>query len=115
MDSILTSIKKMLGISSEDTSFDTDIIIFINSIISVLWDLGVGLSETFKIVDSSGTWEQLLGVGKDYESAKTYIYLRVRLLFDPPSNSSILQAYNNQIEELGWRLREKADPADPVV
>lgn len=109
MDSILTSVKKLLGISEEYTAFDTDIIICINSAFSILTQLGVGPSEGFSISDSSVTWDDYFSDGTKVEAVKNYVAAKVRLMFDPPTSSSMLQALNNIISELEWRLNVQCD------
>lgn len=104
MDSILTSIKKLLGIAEDYTHFDSDIIMHINSVFNDLSSLGVTSANGFAISDGTATWDQLLPDDKHLEVIKSYIYLRVRLLFDPPSNSSHLQAITNQIEKYEWLI-----------
>lgn len=105
MESILTSIKKMLGIAEEYTQFDADIIIHINSVFTTLTQLGVGPSEGFYIVDKDSEWQEFCPDINKIQAIKTYIYLKVRLLFDPSSlGSSTLAAYERQIQELEWRL-----------
>lgn len=106
MDSILTSIKKLLGITEEYTQFDTDVIIHINSAFSVLAQLGVGPKEGFSISDASSTWDDYIPEAdrQTIEMLRSYIYLKVRLIFDPPSSASILDAMNRQISEFEWRL-----------
>ena len=103
-ESILTSIKKLLGITEDDTNFDTDIIIHINSVFMVLNQLGVGPSEGFRIEDKYSTWDEYIAEDNDLDSVKTYMYLKVKLLFDPPLNSSVLEANKQLINELEWRL-----------
>lgn len=109
MESILTSIKKLLGIHEDDDAFDTDIIIHINSVLMILTDIGVGPTEGFAIAGKSETWDDFLGDGVNYEAAKTYIYLKVRSVFDPPASSAALEAMNNQIKEYEWRLNVRAE------
>ena len=112
-DSILTSIKKLLGITEEYTDFDTDIIIYINSVFPILLQLGVGPEEGFKIEDSKTTWKDYLGENdKRYGSVKTFMYLKVKLLFDPPLTSSINESYNRTLSELEWRINVMADPIE---
>lgn len=108
MESILNTIKKMLGIEEEYEVFDTDIIVNINMVFNVLNQLGVGPSEGFSIKDSSTTWEDYLGTSKKLEMVKTYIYLKVRQVFDPGS-SSFNTAIQSQIDELEWRLTVQVD------
>lgn len=88
-ESILTSIKKLLGLSKDYVVFDTDIIMHINTVFVILNQLGVGPSEGFKIVDDLATWNMFTNDVNNLESIKTYIYLKVKLLFDPPLNSSL--------------------------
>ena len=109
MESILTSIKKPLNISEECGDFDVDIIMHINSVLMTLRQIGVGPSTGFVIKSDEETWEKFLGKNVDYEEVKTYIYLRVRLLFDPPSNSSVLESIKEQIKEFEWRLNVQAE------
>lgn len=109
MDSILTSIKKLLGIADEYTHFDTDIVVHINSAFMILNQLGVGPSECFSIKDKTSTWNDFLGDRGDLNSVRTYIYLRVRLLFDPPSGSAVMDSMTRMINELEWRLNVNAE------
>lgn len=109
MESILTSVKKLLGISEEYTAFDTDIIICINSAFSILTQLGVGPSEGFSISDPSATWDDYFSDGIKVEAVKNYVAAKVRLMFDPPTSASMLQALNNIISELEWRLNVQCD------
>lgn len=109
MDSILTTIKKMLGIEASDTSFDTDIIININSVFSILYQLGVGPLTAFSISDATATWVDFLVDSTKLELVKSYIYLKVRLIFDPPAMSFVLDAMNRQITEYEWRLNTIAE------
>ena len=105
MESILTSIKKMLGIAEEYTQFDADIIMHINSVFTTLTQLGVGPSEGFYIEDKETVWEEFIPDLNKLQAVKTYIYLKVRLLFDPTSlGSSTLASYERQIQEFEWRL-----------
>lgn len=118
MESILTSIKKLLGIDEFCTHFDMDIIIHINSALMILTQLGIGPSGGFAITSNAETWTDFLGANKQIESVKTYVYLKVRSIFDPPQTSSVLEAINNQIKEFEWRLNVAVDPAieeTPVV
>ena len=109
MDSILTSIKKMLGIAEEYTPFDVDIILHINSVFMILNQLGVGPSSGFRIEDDSATWSDFTEDKLDVEAVKSYIYLKVRLLFDPPSSSAAMESINRLISELEWRLNVAAE------
>ena len=105
MDSILTSIKKLLGITEEYTHFDSDIIMHINSVFMILAQLGVGPSGGFSIDDETATWTDFLGDDIDKLSAvKSYIYMKVRLVFDPPTGSALLDSMKESIKEYEWRL-----------
>lgn len=110
MDSILNSIKKLLGIAEEYEHFDSDIIIHINSVFMILNQIGVGPAEGFSIQDKTSTWEDFTKGELSVESVKTYVYLKVRLIFDPPSSSSVIESINRQISELEWRLSVSVDP-----
>ncbi len=112
-DSILLSIKKMLGIEPEYTHFDPDIIAAINSILMVLTQVGVGPSNGFYISDEHASWTDLTGLRVDLEAVKTYVYLRVKIIFDPPTSSFVLNAMQETMRELEWRLNINADP--PVI
>lgn len=108
-ESILASIKKLLGITEEYEYFNLDIIIHINSVFMDLTQLGVGPEAGFMIEDDSSVWSDFISdVGK-LEAVKTYIYLRVKLLFDPPSSAAVIEAMNRQIEKLEWRLNVAAE------
>lgn len=110
MDSILTSIKKLLGITEEYTQFDQDLIIHINSVFMVLRQLGVGPVEGFSIKDKTNTWSEFIpSTDTKLESVKTYVYLKVRLMFDPPTSSIVSEAVNKTINELEWRLNVSAE------
>lgn len=103
-DSILTSTKKVLGLEAEYTAFDVDVIMHINTAFSTLNQLGVGPEEGFVIHDKEAKWEDFIGEDKRLSSVKSYIYLRVRLLFDPPETSYARESFKKQYEELEWRL-----------
>lgn len=103
-ESILQSIKKLLSIDSSYTEFDTDIIIHINTILSNLIQMGVGPEEGFSIEDDSSKWSDFIGNYSKVQQVKTYVYVKVRLLFDPPSNASMIEVLNKQANELEVRL-----------
>lgn len=109
MESILNEIKKMLGIEAEYTHFDTDIIVHINTALMTLHQLGVGPEEPVLIMSSSDTWEDTLGDIKRIQAIKTYIYLKVKLTFDPPTSSFVLDAMKRQADELEWRLNTQVE------
>lgn len=104
MESILTSIKKMLGITEEYTIFDPDIIMHINSVFMVLNQLGVGPSEGFRIEDKSTNWDEYIKETDNLDAVKSYMHLKVKLLFDPPVSSAVMNAMTQSINELEWRL-----------
>lgn len=109
MDSILTSIKKLLGIEEEYTQFDSDVIMHINTVFLNLTQLGVGPTEGFLIEDDSTTWDDFIGDSNQLQAVKTYVYLKVKLLFDPPLSSSVTESINRIISELEWRLNAAVD------
>ena len=115
MESILTSIRSLLGPSETYTHFDNQIIMHINSAFVRLRQLGVGPPEVFSINNDSATWSDFIGNNKEFNSVKTYIYLKVKLAFDPPTNSSLLESMKEQIKELEWTLREDAEFLDEEV
>lgn len=110
MDSILTSIKKLLGIAEDYEHFDQDLIIHINSVLSVLTQLGVGPSEGFSIEDENTTWDDFIPEDKRLSSIRSYVYMKVKLLFDPPLSSSVMESMNRMISEFEWRLNVAAEP-----
>lgn len=102
--SILTSVKKVLGLEEDYTAFDPDIIMHINTVFSTLNQLGIGPELGFFIEDKAANWEDFLGEDVNLNAVKTYVVLRVRYLFDPPGTSFLLNAMKEQIQELEWRL-----------
>ena len=113
MESILTSIKKLLGIAEEYEHFDADIIMHINSVFMTLTQLGVGPSGGFYIEDEQAVWTDYIPDMTKLQAVKTYIYLKVRLVFDPSSlGSATLAAYERQIQELEWRLNMAVETSD---
>lgn len=104
MESILTSIKKMLGIAEEYEHFDADITMHINSVLMTLTQIGVGSPDGFAISDKSATWKDFIPEDQLIEAVKSYTYLKVRLLFDPPSSSTIIESFNKQAAEYEWRI-----------
>ena len=109
MDNILSSIKKLLGIPAEETAFDSDIIMHINSVFMILTQLGVGPSDGFTISDDYSLWSDFIPDGQNLELVKSYMYMKVRLLFDPPTNSSVLTSMEKIINEFEWRLNVQAE------
>lgn len=108
-DSILNSTKKILGIGSDYTAFDLDILTHINSVFATLNQLGIGPDEGFEVTDADTAWSGFLGDSPDLRmnSVKTYLYLKVRSIFDPPTTSYAIEAMNKQIAEYEWRLNVK--------
>ena len=106
-NSILTSIKKLLGITESCTDFDTDIIMHINTVLMTLNQLGIG-TEGFQIEDKNAVWSEFIESNK-LAATKSYVYLRVKLLFDPPLNSAIIEAIKESIRELEWRLNIRVE------
>lgn len=109
MESILNSIKKLLGIDADNTEFDTDITIHINSVFMILNQMGVGPEEGYKITNASNVWSEFTSDDVLMESVKSYIYLKVRLLFDPPQSSSHMTAIQSAVSEFEWRLNVQHD------
>lgn len=103
-NSILNTIKKMLNLSPDDTSFDEDIIVGINSALMNLQQVGVGPDEVFNITGPNETWSELLTDVNLYSGAKTYVYLSVKKTFDPPGTSFLLESMDKTIEQTLWRL-----------
>ena len=109
MDSILNSIKKLLGITEEQTAFDADIVIAINTSLASLTQIGVGPSVGFAIQDNSASWSDFIGDRQDLESVKSYVYLKTRLMFDPPQSSSVMEAIKENLSEIEWRVSSTVD------
>lgn len=114
-ESILTSIKKLLGIAEEYDVFDTDIIIHINTVFMTLNQLGVGPSNGFRIENKRDTWDDFVDVDANPEqldliqAVKTYMYLKVKLVFDPPLSSAVMESMKQTINEYEWRLNVRAE------
>lgn len=113
-DSILTSVKKMLGITEEYTHFDMDLIMHINSVFAILNQLGVGPSEGFAISDDTSTWSEFTSNKLELEQVKSYMYVKVKLIFDPPSSSAVIDSMNRLVNEFEWRLNVAVDPGEEV-
>ena len=108
-ESILTTIKKLLGVPEDYEHFDMDITIHINSAFMILNQLGVGPSDGFSISDKTAVWSDFVSDNKKFEAIKSYVYMKVRLLFDPPTNSSVMECMNRMINEMEWRLNSEAE------
>jgi hypothetical protein len=115
MDSILISIKKLLGIEAEYTHFDPDIIMAINSAMMALSQLGIGTGYSLLITGNLETWSSFLSNRDDLEAVKSYVYLKTRLMFDPPGNSFLIEAIKDQIKELEWRINVQAEATITLV
>lgn len=102
--SILITVKKSLGIDEADTAFDPDILLFTNSVLSTLNQIGVGPENGFQIEDKDATWDELLGSDLRLNNVKAYVYLKVRMLFDPPPTSFAIAAVEAQAKELEYRI-----------
>lgn len=113
-ESILTSVKKVLGVDESDESFDIDIIMHINAAFSVLQQLGIGPNEGFAIEDARDDWSDFMGTDKRLNIVPSYVYMKVRSLFDPPATGYLVEALKNQITEAEYRLANLVD-IDPVV
>ena len=112
MESILTSIKKLLGITEEYEHFNQDLVIHINSVFSILTQIGVGPSEGFTIKNEDAVWTDFIQETPRLESIKSYMYLKVKLLFDPPLSSAVMDSTNRMISELEWRINVTVDPEE---
>lgn len=109
INSILDSIKQMLGVDTADTNFDRELIIYINGALMVVNQLGVGPSG-YSITSKTNTWDEFLLDRTDLELVKSAVYLRVRLIFDPPQNSFLVNAIKDQITEYDWRIEINHKP-----
>ena len=122
-DNILDSVKKMCNVAEDDPSFDQDLILYINSALMTIMQEWHGMDHAFRVEDGSETWDDILGVvDTDFEGVKELVGLKVRMVFDPPSNSSVMQALKDEIQNLEWRLyiwkdmdrlKENVDPSEP--
>ena len=109
MDSILITIKRLLGIAEEYEHFDAELIVHINSVLSILTQLGVGPSGGFTITDKYANWTDFIPDGNNLESTKSYVYQKVKLLFDPPQSGAVMDSMNRMISEFEWRLNTQAE------
>lgn len=113
-DSILVSIKKMLGLDDEYTPFDADVLIHINSAFMTLCQMGIGPKEGFMVSDYNQTWDEFLTNKVMLGGVKTWVYLQVKMLFDPPTNSFVMDAYKTQAEQILWRLNVQAESVEEM-
>lgn len=111
-ESILKTIKGLLGPDDDYTVFDPDIIVFINSALATLTQIGVGPSGGFRIAGEDETWDDFIGDREDIDSVKEYIYMKVKMAFDPPTSSFVMSAYQDACNELIWRLNVAVDPGN---
>lgn len=109
-DSILTSIKKLLGIDAAYNHFDPDLVMHINSVFAILTQMGVGPANGFSISGADEKWTDFTDEPNKFSLVKSYMHLKVKLLFDPPSSSAVIESHNRQISEFEWRLFVAADP-----
>ncbi len=109
-ESILTSVKKLLGIDEAYNHFDSDLIMYINSVFSILTQMGVGPANGFSITGNSEKWTDFTDEPDKFSFVKSYMHLKVKLLFDPPLSSAVIESINRQISEFEWRLFIAADP-----
>lgn len=107
--SILDSTKKVLGFDPDYSAFDADITMHINAALFTLNDLGVGAADGFLITGRDETWDQFSSDTKLLTAVKSYVYLKVRMLFDPPATSFAIDAINKQITELEWRMNVRVE------
>lgn len=108
-ESILTSIKKLLGITSDYEHFDADIIMHINSVFMILMQLGIGPTDGFSISDDSAVWSDFLSDATWLEHVKSYVYMKVKLIFDPPQSGTVIGSMEKLISEFEWRCQEEQD------
>jgi hypothetical protein len=108
-DSILDSVKKVCSLSADYTAFDDLLILHTNTVFTTLSQLGIGPADGFMIEDNSTTWDAFVGPDLNLNAVKTYVGLQVRMYFDPPQTSFVIDAMNKQIQELGWRLNVKRE------
>lgn len=110
-ESILQTIRRMIGPSMLDSEFDTDLVVHINSVLFDLTELGVGPRDGFMITGDTETWEDFLGEGvKNLEAVKTFVFLKVKMIFDPPTVGGVIAAYEKLIKEYEWRINVMVDP-----
>lgn len=110
-ESILNTVKKLLGLDPSYNAFDPDVITGINAALFTLMQIGIGPANGFIVTDENETWGDLIGEATDLEAVKQYVYLRTRIVFDPPTNSSVLQSMKDLCAEYEWRLNVEIDPA----
>lgn len=109
MNSILDSIKKMLGLEPDYKAFDMDIVMLINSALLSLNQIGVGPETGFTVADDKQTWDEFIGGRQDVDAVISYVYMRVKMIFDPPSSSSAMEAMKQTVEMLEWRINVQVE------
>lgn len=115
MNSILNSIKKLLGITEEYTHFDTDVIMNINAVLAIATQMGVGPPGGFAITDATSTWSDFVGPTYNFGVLQSYVFLKVKLLFDPPTTGPLTQSVERLISEFEFRLFVDSDPVAEVL
>ena len=108
-DSVFSSVKKVVGLLGDDGSFDEDILLHINSVVSTLRQLGLSIPSDFYVRDDVQTWRDLLGEFRDLDLVKSYMTMKVRLMFDPPSSSFGLKSMEEMVKEYEWRINVLTD------
>ena len=112
MESILTSIKKLLGIDEGYDIFDSDLIFHINSVLMILTQMGIGPAKGFLIEGEDAEWSDFIDDSTEIEAVKSYVYMKVKLIFDPPQSSAVIESMKQLINELEWRLNVAVDPIE---
>lgn len=108
-DSIFESVKKVVGLLGDDDSFDEDLLLHINSVVSTLRQLGLSIPADFYVRDDDQTWQNLLGEFRDLDLVKSYMAMKVRLMFDPPTSSFGLKSMEEMVKEYEWRINVLTD------
>lgn len=113
-DSILATIKKMLGLDDEYTPFDMDIVVHINAAFMTLCQMGVGPKDGFEVRNYEQTWDDFLINHVMLGAVKTWVYLQVKMAFDPPTNSFVMDAMKTQSDQILWRLNVQAESVEEM-
>lgn len=114
-ESILSSVKKTMGLAEDYTAFDADLVLYINGVLSDLHQIGIGPPQGFQITGKDEEWVQFTSNDMTQNNVKNYVSLRVRLLFDPPESSYAITSFKQQIEQLEWRISEHREEMQPEV
>ena len=112
MESILASVKHQLGPEEEYEHFDPELILFINSVLAEFTQMGVGPAKGFEIHDATETWHDFMGDDPRLNFVKSWVTLKVKMLFDPPQSSALIDSANRLLSELEWRINVSVDPKD---